>query len=519
MSTVDPPLSDDERRLAELGYKQDLDRSWSSFSNFAISFSIVSVLTGGLASYGIGLANGGPITMAWGWPLVSVMVLLVGLSMAELASAYPTAGGLYWWASELGGPAWGWFTGWFNLIGQVAVTAAIDYGAAIFTTAVLDVIGLGLGTDRTTIFEVFIVILILHAALNIIGPHLSATINNVSAWWHVAGVLVFVIVLAFFAKEHQSVSFVFTQTVDNAGIGFGGVGFSFLLGLLHAQYTFTGYDASAHMSEETAGASQAVAKGVINTILVSAVFGYILILAVTFAIPNLDDALDPAKNSGYPVIYILDNALSSGWSSTLLVIAAIAQLFCGYASVTAASRMLFAFSRDGAVPGSAIWSKLSAKRVPVNAVLFICFFAFLLLVPSMLVPAENAPTAYYAATSVAVIGLYIAYGIPIVLRLRHGENFTTGPWNLGSWYRIVGTLAVLWICFISILFILPTDDKGYPWVEGFTWNLVNYAPITLVAVVGAIGIWWLASARRWFSGPKRFIGEIEAELDGPSATG
>ena len=514
MSTVDPPLSDDERRLAELGYKQDLDRSWSSFSNFAISFSIVSILTGGLASYGIGLANGGPITMAWGWPLVSVMVLLVGLSMAELASAYPTAGGLYWWASELGGPVWGWFTGWFNLIGQVAVTAAIDYGAAIFTTAVLDVIGLGLGTDRTTIFEVFIAILILHAALNIIGPHLSATINNVSAWWHVAGVLVFVIVLAFFAKDHQSVSFVFTQTVDNAGIGFGGVGFSFLLGLLHAQYTFTGYDASAHMSEETEGASEAVAKGVINTILVSAVFGYILILAVTFAIPNLDDALDPTKNSGYPVIYILDNALSSGWSSTLLVIAAVAQLFCGYASVTAASRMLFAFSRDGAVPGSAIWSRLSAKRVPVNAVLFICFFAFLLLVPSMLVPAENAPTAYYAATSVAVIGLYIAYGIPIVLRLHHGENFTTGPWNLGSWYRIVGTLAVLWICFISVLFILPTDDKGYPWVEGFTWNLVNYAPITLVAVVGAIGIWWLASARRWFSGPKRFIGEIEAELDG-----
>ncbi|MGK8512948.1 amino acid permease [Nocardia asiatica] len=124
MTETRPP-SDDERRLAELGYKQELARSWSGFSNFAISFTIVSILTGGLASYGIGLANGGPITMAWGWPLVSAMVLLVGLAMAELASAYPTSGGLYWWAAELGGPVWGWFTGWFNLIGQIAVTAAI----------------------------------------------------------------------------------------------------------------------------------------------------------------------------------------------------------------------------------------------------------------------------------------------------------------------------------------------------------------------------------------------------------
>lgn len=245
-----PSPSDDERRLAELGYKQELARSWSGFSNFAISFTIVSILTGGLASYGIGLANGGPITMAWGWPLVSIMVLFVGMAMAELASAYPTSGGLYWWAAQLGGPVWGWFTGWFNLIGQIAVTAAIDYGAAIFTTVVLNVIGIDIGTDRTAIFLVFVVILVLHAVLNAIGPHLSAVINNVSAWWHVGGVAIFVLVLAFGANHHQSVEFVFTKTVDNSAVGFGGVAFSFLLGLLHAQYTFTGYDASAHMSRK-----------------------------------------------------------------------------------------------------------------------------------------------------------------------------------------------------------------------------------------------------------------------------
>ncbi len=186
MSTAQEPaghveMDADERRLREMGYEPTLERSMGAFSNFAISFSIVSILTGGLASYGIGLSNGGPITMAWGWPLVSVMVLFVGLAMAELASAYPTAGGLYWWASKLGSPAHGWFTGWFNLVGQIAVTAAIDYGAAIFVTAVLETIGAGLGTDRTTIFWVFTVILVLHAAMNAIGPQIMNLLNMVSA--------------------------------------------------------------------------------------------------------------------------------------------------------------------------------------------------------------------------------------------------------------------------------------------------------------------------------------------------
>lgn len=520
MSTVDQPHTGggehhdkDVARLREMGYEPTLERSMSGFSNFAISFSIVSILTGGLASYGVGLGNGGPITMAYGWPLVSVMVLFVGMAMAELASAYPTAGGLYWWASKLGKPAHGWFTGWFNLVGQIAVTASIDYGAAIFVTAVLETIGAGLGTSRTTIFIVFTLILLFHAGLNIIGPQIAARINMVSAWWHVAGVAVFVIVLAAFAKDHQSISFVFTKTLDNSGVGFGGVAFSFLLGLLHAQYTFTGYDASAHMSEETKNASTAVAKGIINTILVSAVFGYVLILAVTFAIPNLDDALNPDLNSGYPVIYILQESLSGGLAGLLLIIAAVAQLFCGYASVTAASRMAYAFSRDKAVPGSRFWSTLTARRVPAAAVGLIVVFAWILLIPSMLVAEDDAPVAYFAATSIAVIGLYISYAIPIWLRLKQGADFQTGDWSLGRWYRIVGIVALLWTAFICVLFIIPTADAGLPWQDDFTWSSVNFAPITVVVVLGAVGIWWLVSARKWFTGPLHTVSDIEKELD------
>ncbi len=124
-----------------------------------------------------------------GWPIVSVFVIVVAASMAELASAYPTAGGLYWLASRLGGPAWGWFTGWFNLIGQVAITAGIDYGAATFTTALLDLV-FGIGTDLDTILIVYFAILALHAALNIFSVLLVARLNDVSAYWHVIGVVV-----------------------------------------------------------------------------------------------------------------------------------------------------------------------------------------------------------------------------------------------------------------------------------------------------------------------------------------
>jgi amino acid transporter len=137
MTTGTETLSADEKRLAELGYKQELKRGWSGFSNFAISFSIISILAGCFTTYGQAWINGGPVAISIGWPVISVFILLVAFSMSELASAMPTAGGIYYWSSKLGGAGWGWFTGWFNLIGLVAVTASVDYAAATFLNSTL----------------------------------------------------------------------------------------------------------------------------------------------------------------------------------------------------------------------------------------------------------------------------------------------------------------------------------------------------------------------------------------------
>src|ERR1700749_3903562 len=222
-------MTDDEKRLAELGYKQDLNRRMTGFQNFAISFTIISVLSGALTLYGTGINYGGPLQEAIGWPIVSGFVIIVGLLMAELACAFPTGGGLYWWASRLGGPAWGWFTGWFNLIGQVAILAGIDYGAATFTTALLN-FWFGYSNDPHHIIYTYIAILVLHATLNIFGVRLVARLNDISAYWHVIGVAVIAIVLIIVPDQHQSVSWVFTETLNNSGLTGVGFFFIFLLG-------------------------------------------------------------------------------------------------------------------------------------------------------------------------------------------------------------------------------------------------------------------------------------------------
>ncbi len=493
----------DEAVLHRLGYAQVLYREMGGFSNFAISFTIISILAGCLTSYYLAFNYGGPVAITWGWLLVGVFCVLVAMAMGEIASAMPTAGALYFWASKLGGPAWGWFTGWFNLVGQIAVTAAIDYGAAIFTTALLnlwfpDVVG----TDTVAIFIVYTVIVALHLALNVLNVNLLAKLNTVSAWWHMIGVVVIVVVLVVVPAQHQSVGFVFGEVINNSGFSDSSIVFVFGLGLLMAQYTITGYDASAHMSEETRAASRSAATGMVMSVVVSVVFGFVLLVAVTFAVPDVQGTLDAAANA---VIYIWTTSLGNAWAEFLLLIAVVAQFFCGTASVTSASRMMFAFSRDRAVPGSRLWRKVSRNRVPVNAVAAIAVLAWALMIPTL----ANGAIGYLVGTSIAVIGLYIAFALPIILRIKEGARFEAGAWSLGNHYKWISPLAVVWIVLICVLFLLPVSPKGVPGAADFDWNVVNYAPLTVGAALVLFGGWYLISARNWFTGPVREAGSEE----------
>jgi amino acid permease (GABA permease) len=496
----------DQRRLHELGYAQELRRNMSGFSNFAVSFTIISILSGCLTLYGFGMNTGGPVLITWGWPFVGMMTLFVGLAMAEVCSSFPTAGGLYYWSAKLARPqhaaVWSWFTGWFNFLGQVAVTAGIDFGAAFFLNALLD-IQWNFDTRPWHTIVLFAGILILHGLLNSFGVRLVALLNNVSVWWHIIGVLLIVGVLLIAPSHHQSASFVFTHFVNNTG--WGSWLYVSLLGLLLAQYTFTGYDASAHMTEETKSAAVAGPRGIVMSIIVSLVAGWILLIGVTFAIQNYAGEVGSA--TGVPPAQIFIDAVGATGGKLLLVVVIVAQLFCGMSSVTANSRMIYAFSRDGALPGSAFWHKVNPRtRTPTNGVWLAAVGAFILGLPYL----WNS-TAYAAVTSIAVIGLYVAYVLPTFLRLRLGSDFVRGPWHLGRWSRPIGIIAVTWVVIISVLFMLPTASP-------VTRTNFNYTVIAVVVVLGFAAIYWAVSARKWFTGPKvqgsaEELAAIEADLE------
>ena len=514
MTTTTPGR--DEQRLAELGYKQELNRAWSGFSNFAISFTIISILAGCFTTYGQAWNNGGPIAISWGWPIICGLILLVALSMSELVSAFPTAGGIYWWASELGGPAWGWFTGWFNLAGLIGVVASVDYGCATFLSAFfalfsvdVGIVNFADGAGLGDIFIIFVCVLALHALVNIYSSHLVALFNNVSVWWHVLGVLVILGILVFAPDDHQSFSFVFGETINNSGFGDGMFWFYVLpLGFLLTQYTITGFDASAHISEETHGAEDTAPKGVWRSVFYSALIGWVLLLAITFAATDVDAINEGAGGA----LAVLGSSLGLTAQKIVVGISCIGQLFCGMACVTSASRMTYAFSRDRAIPGWRLWTRLNHRHTPVGAVLFVVVAALIITLPALWNVEAGIPVAFFAVVSITVIGLYIAYAIPIYLRWRigDGDGFKPGPWNNGAKYKWMNLIATIWVGIITVIFCLPFTPAGVPWNDEFAWSSVNYAPLTVGGLILAVGIWWLVRARHTFTGPVRQIRFDEA---------
>jgi amino acid transporter len=530
----------DTDRLHQLGYAQELRRGMRTFSNFAVSFTIISILSGCLTLFFFAMYTGGPAVMTLGWLVVGFFVTLVALGMAEVASSYPTAGGLYYWAAKLAPEsganpaAWSWFVGWFNFVGQVAVTAGIDFGLAFFINAFLNLMW-GVSTAPPVTILILAIVLFIHGLLNTFGIRLVALLNQVSVWWHVVGVAAIVLVTVVFNQHSRTdLGTVFSTFVDGTGSGgdnpawpgpmvFGIPLYVALIGLLNAQYTLTGYDASAHMSEETHDANVSAPRGIVFSVVVSVIMGFILLVAMNVgmtpdkvftaadgsAVAGYQHALDSAaalSNAGPPVTVWIDAVGQTGGLIVLLLVIG-AQFYCGMASVTANSRMIYAFSRDRAMPGSRFWHRINPRtRTPTNSIWLAAVGAFVLALPYL-----YSPTAYAAVTSIAVIGLYVAYVAPVYLRLRAGSRFEEGPWTLGRWSRPIGIVATIWVIFIAILFMLPL-------VQPINISTFNYTPVVFLVVLGGAALWWAVSAKNWFKGPKvqgtpEELAAIERELE------
>src|SRR4051794_21210234 len=427
----------DEQRLAELGYKQELSRTWSSFTNFAISFTIISVLAGCFTNFSFAWNAGGPAGIAIGWPVLCIFVMMVALSMAELTSAFPTAGGPYWWAAKLGGAGWSWFTGWFNIVGLVGIVAGVGYGAAIFLDALLglykvDILGVNFGDTVHILPEtwlLFLVIVVFYTVVNIFADNLLGLFNNISVGWHVLGVLAIIALLVFVPDHHQSVSHVFGDRLNNVGFNNGSTSGGFFwfyilpLGFLLTMYTMTGYDASAHTAEETRGAAIGAAKGVWRSVFYSAIAGWAVLLAFLFAATDQKGVTDAGGTS----IAIFNSALNPWAAKAVILVATIGQLFCGAAGLTSASRTWYAFSRDRGMPGWPLFRRLNHHRVPTYAVLGVTVAALIISIPALWSNKAGFPFAFVALTGICTLGLYIAYIIPVYLRVRQGDPFPAGP--------------------------------------------------------------------------------------------
>ena len=513
----------DRERLHELGYAQELHRGLGLFSNFAISFSIISVLSGGLTSYWLGMVTGGPRAITLSWLVVGFFAMLVGMAMAEICSAYPTAGGLYFWSARLArtnGPRWAWFSGWFNLVGQVGTTASVDYALAIFIGYFIRMLAPGFDLTVWTVFGIYLAVLATHALLNTFGVRLLRVLGDISVWWHLVGVVVVVALLALSSRGDQRG---WSQVFDGeAGVlaGWGGRGFSvvymFGIGMLLAQYTITGFDASAHVSEETVGAAVHAPRAIVRSIYISALAAFVLNLAMTKALPRAADRYQSVAFGGAGDAFLVNAAprlfsevLTPTLAKLVVLISIVAQFFCGLASVTANSRMIYAFSRDRALPGSRWWHRINPRtRTPTNSVWLAAGLAAAVGALSIY-QRGGVSTAFFALTGICVVGLYIAYAIPIFLRLR-SRDFVPGPWNLRGHHRVVGWAALAWVGLITVLFFGPVFRPFWPpfatsVIDGstvFHQNNVNFTgPLVVLAAVG-FGLYWRFSGRHWFTGPR-----------------
>ncbi len=457
---------EDAQELSKLGYAQELFRTMGGFSNFAISFSIISILTGAVTLYGHGLRMGGPAQMSLGWPLVTLFTFAVVCSMAELASALPTSGAMYHWSCQLGGKGWGWFTAWFNIIGQIAAIAGIDYGCALFVTPLL-----GLEATNQNLLIVYAVILLSHGLINHFGIRLVARLNDFSVTVHIVGVIVIVGALLLFAPK-QPVSFFFARITHNTeGWSYS---WAFVIGLLQAMWTYTGYDASASVSEETIDPRRRAPWGMVMAVAVSSIVGYFLLIALTLAIKDIPPVLDASVP---PVITILISALGERAGSLFSALVAMAMWFCGLAAVTWSSRVIWAFARDEGMPLSHVWKQVDRKHLTPAPAIWLCVAAaWLALVYSK---------AYAVVTAISTIGLYVSYILPVWLHWRAGTKPERGPWHLGRYSSAINLIAIVWVIFLCVVLCLA---------DARTWQ-------SMLAVTLGLALWYGLRERHRFKGP------------------
>ena len=488
----DKAKHEDLKVLHGMGYAQELSRSMSKFSNFAISFSIICILSGGINSFAQAISSVGGAGAGIGWIVGCILSGMFALSMAQVASAFPTAGGLYHWASILGNRFWGWLTAWLNLLGLITVLGAINIGTAYFFAGTFGGMFGFTGTDLQVVGFVAVVT-VLQAIFNHVGIKVTTFLTDVSGYIIFATTAVLVIACLYFAPAIDiSRLWTFTNFSGEAGGNVfpasDNVAYLFLLCLLLPVYTITGYDASAHTSEETKNAAMSVPKGIISAVLWSSVIGWVMICAITLAIPDMA----VAASQGWGMFFGTINAIMpAGLAQVIFLGILIAQFLCGLATVTSASRMLFAFARDDGMPiGSKALASVSSRfRTPVNAIWTATVLSILYVVLALSIKVAGT-SIYVIVVNSTLVFLFLSFTIQLVaamLSFGTAKWPSPGPWALSAGvYKVVTVLAVIGMGVILFIAVAPPNERVLYVVGGF---------IALALVL------WVTVENRRFEGP------------------
>ncbi|KXS17804.1 amino acid transporter [Gonapodya prolifera JEL478] len=503
--------TEDEIRLAKLGYKQEFKRGFKFIHNFGVSFTIVSIIIGVNTLLSYALVAGGSAGAIIGWLVVSALVLCVAYSLTEICSAMPTAGGLYYWAAKLGGDNWGpffaWYTAWIGIIGGVSGSISVAFSISQFTWSLVLVWHPEVEVTLVKLAALAEAALLLAAILNSLHDQVIAKIVELSVYSHIFGTFFIGILVLVKAPKLQSASFVFQQFENLTGQD--SMGFAVLLGLLFPSWTFLGFDASAHIAEETVDSHIHAARGISSSVTIAVVIGFFLTISVLFSIQDVQSIL----TSPYPqtITQLYMDVAGPVWTTVILIIVLICSCCCLVCSVTANSRVVYAWSRDrgfGTTLSQYFYYAHPTSRLPLRAVWLVVFASMALACIGF-----GSNVALSAFSSVATIGYMVSYVIPIFSKaVVARDSFKPGPINMGRLSPIVNWISIAWVTCITLLFSLPST---YP----VTGTNLNYAPILVVFYIGVITVAWFVSAKNWFHGPVSHISDEElADLEKVNAT-
>lgn len=488
----------DVKQLHSMGYAQELSRRMGLFQNFAISFSIICILAGGVTAFPLSLSAAGGASLGIGWPIASLFALLVAAALGQIASAYPTAGGIYHWASILGNRGFGWAAAWLNLLGLMFVVSSVNFGLYLLVKDLMMPGVFHIDTSGWTWWTqtIFItVVTIIQAIINHRGIKLTTLLTDFSGYLIFVVTIILIVALIAFSPVAMDLGklFVFTDYTGDAGGGvwptpasdrwlgaiFPAAIAALILGWLQGVYTITGFDASGHTSEETRNAAREVPKGMIHSVFWSAVFGYIMVCSFVLAMPSVEEG---AKQGWLSFPWMMDQSLMPGLLKDVLIIGiVVANFLCALAGLTSCSRMLFAFSRDGGVPwfSSALRKVSKEHRTPANAIWASAILS---------VVATLYGDAFVVLSTGCAVFLYVSYAMPIGAGiLAEGKSWTQkGPFDLGGASKLVAFLAVIGCIILVVVGVQPPNEK------------VGYL---LAAGIVALIVIWQAVEKSRFAGP------------------